>query len=140
MHEPIYAAKSKSTLINQEIPVEVEVIPIDSEYSNAETLETYADKLSNDPELKACDFTSANFEEDEDGGDGEYDSDGEDEETEDEFFVCPNCGAFIEPENPTPHSEGETRWEWKCSCCNSEGHTITDDETDEVLWHESINP
>lgn len=48
-----------------DIPAEVEVIDINKDYRDSDSLRSYADKLFTNPELHPCGFTVANFEDDE---------------------------------------------------------------------------
>lgn len=57
---------AEAVLINQDIPVEVEIIDIDKDYRDAEALDEYADSFYSNPEYKSYDYTTANFENDED--------------------------------------------------------------------------
>ena len=54
----------EAVLKNQDIPVRVEVIDVNKDYSDYEKLDEYRDECHHDPSLKECDFTVANFEED----------------------------------------------------------------------------
>lgn len=53
---------AEAVLVNQDIPVEVEIIDIDKDYRDAKALDEYADSFYKDPSFKQCDYTTANFE------------------------------------------------------------------------------
>lgn len=53
----------EAVLKNQDIPVRLEVIDINTDYSDYEALEDYRNEVYDDPAFKDCDYTVANFEE-----------------------------------------------------------------------------
>ncbi|MBR2894864.1 MAG: hypothetical protein IKC03_04295 [Oscillospiraceae bacterium] len=54
----------EAILVDQNSPVEVEVIDLDSDYKDIEPLRKYVDQLYADPMLKPCDYATVSFEED----------------------------------------------------------------------------
>lgn len=55
----------EAVLKDQDTPVRVEVIDVNKDYADCEALEEYRDEIYHDPSFKDCDYTVANFEEDE---------------------------------------------------------------------------
>lgn len=55
---------AEAVLVNQNIPISVEIIDVNKDYDDYEALEVYRDSVYQDTNFKECDYTVAHFDND----------------------------------------------------------------------------